>query len=468
MLSHLFVLATGLSGPVSDPADWEKLAGLQQGSLDSFADLNEVIREVRLAEPRPDLDAGELYKRTKGERGALEFLIARLETKRLPSFKELPVQVLSEVQATLILDALKLAPTSLTIAIRDARLTELADRGLVSNHPVTAQQRAAQTAALQVTGALGMVNGVDDLFTIMAWPAGAPGSPAAETIFEEALFHSLSSQAVGYTRLLEIWDHKQASLATAALRAVGRAGSPQGLAFVEDVIRWLPDLTSAAAAQVRILGPSHEAQQNESLSKLLLDGLPFADPGSSAQICLALGGLRNETAIPSLIELLTYESITNIGSQLTSAEQRVRESALWALHQISGQRFANDAQVWRLWLEDERRWLAEESGYWLARVHSENPAVAAEAIRQLGKRRMGRDDLASAIAKVLEDSSPAVKQIACEALSTLDSPVVLPKLLEILDGSSPAVKASAWSSIYKIGRHPVGTPRAVVIGFLAL
>ena len=66
-------------------------------------------------------------------------------------------------------------------------------------------------------------------------------------------------------------------------------------------------------------------------------------PGVRKEACIALGNLGARDAIEPLLSLLDREE-----------DSGLRSNALWALRQITGQRFPDDLDLWRTWWEMHR------------------------------------------------------------------------------------------------------------------
>lgn len=412
-----------------------------------YPELTEVIREVRADEPRLELDAAELLRRCAGSLEAYTFLFERLETRRVPAFEGQAGQTLSESQAQLILDAFAKAPMDRVLAVRDMRLSELKAAYEGTPEKFAHASADARAAAVQVTGITGDLAGVDFIFEIALVGNEEKLSRASESIFEEALLRLLLAEPRGIDRLLTSWYAGSTALIVPAIRAVGRAGNSGSLSFIEEIIRWSPDHIPAAAAQISVLGPSCLGDQNERLGEVLVDQIEYSDPALCIAIGQALGGLRSEVGIESMIDMLTYEVPYDLQDKTESTERRVREMALWSLQQITTRRFGGDPKIWKLWLKEEQRWLKESSNYWIKRLGSQDLGASAEAIRTISKRRYGRDTLALAVARLLDVGHDEVKPMACAALANLGSKPAMPWLLEALDHESKVIAEAALTAL---------------------
>ncbi len=416
----------------------------------SFADLIEVVREVRADEPRAMLDADELFRRCAGDSEAYAYLFELLEARRVPALEGAGEQTLSEAQEELILTALAEAPIRRVLDVRDARLDQIRLEQEGDHAGYARASSNARRAAMQVAGISSDASEVDFLFEVAFVNGEDKLRRDLEQSFESALLNLLVAEPRALNRLQANWNAATSLLVVPSLRAVGRAGNAEGLSYIEEIIRWSPEHISAAAAQARLLGPSCDPSQNERLSQVLVSQLQDASPAVCISICQALGGIRSEVSLEALVELLSYEAPLDMGDGAGSSEQRVRDSALWALQMITKRTFQGDPKVWSLWLREEQRWLSQESDYWIRRLVSKDVAVSAEAIRTLAKRRYGREQLALAVARVLEVGQEEVKPMACIALTDLGSKSVMSWLLPALDSASLEVAEAALATIQSL------------------
>lgn len=124
-----------------------------------------------------------------------------------------------------------------------------------------------------------------------------------------------------------------------------------------------PATAGAAALSLAEMGQSESSRAM--LNSLQIDGLQQAE---KFQVLWALGSLRAEDSVPSLVamlqpgdEVLVYhvaQALGRIGSKdstlplilaMKNDNSQIRDIALWSLEQITGERLGFDNQVWLDW-----------------------------------------------------------------------------------------------------------------------
>jgi hypothetical protein len=433
---------------------------LGQGVAEApFARLTEVVRELRLPAPRLELDAAELSFRCGQSLDAYAFLFGVLESRQVPAWEEEGQQTLSTAQADLVLAALSLAPPGRVQQVRDRRLAQVQLENDLTPENFAQASANARLAAIQVTSILGSEGSIGLMLELALIDGEGGLSTTGERVLEDSICRLLQSNPASAIGLeLSKMDDR---LVTPTLRALGRARTPGGYAFLEDILMWAPEHASVATAQLRVLGQSYNRKQNRRLSKTLVDKLDSLDPRYIITVCLALGGLRSEAGVEPLIELLGYEQEYPEGTDGGSTQQQVRDMAHWALVEITTRRFGPEPELWRLWIKEEQRWLQEESGFWLARLKSREVGVAAEAIRMISIRSFGRVELAHAIAEALAVGPAEIGPMACGALADLGCRSVVGQLAVALGSDSPTTSEAAWSALQRLtGLHLTNDPQA--------
>ena len=285
---------------------------------------------------------------------------------------------------------------------------------------------------------LGAVGGADQLAKIygaalLKEETDVPG--ATRAAFREALAGILGREARAYSELREYLRGDRLELLPSAILAMGDAGDARGLPLLDEILTLHAHHGQLVASQVSLIGRSPSPEVNRRLAAGLRWVLDPARIESARAAVLALGVLRDHEALPALIGFLEVE------------HAGLRDNALWALRSMTGLPYAADARLWRLWHARELDWFTREHANLEARLASGNPAIVASALRAVGERLTRRDVLARDVLVVLESPRPELRSLACSTLATLDEPLAVPALLDLLDDEDPGCIQAAREAL---------------------
>ena len=254
-----------------------------------------------------------------------------------------------------------------------------------------------------------------------------------------ALLPTLERDARAFAELVPAWRLAGAALRAELLATVGERGDPAGLELLAWVVNFEGEEYHRAVAE-SCLRLAPRACTPEMLERLetLCALLRSKDLVCVQTISIALARARVEAAIPAWIELLESDS------------RGTRERARHSLEELTGLALGATRARWLAWYESECTWYDEEAPVLLAQLGSADDAQVLTAVRTLSLRRLHRDELAEALAELLDHVTPAVRLCACSALESLGSPLALPALATALADDDAAVARGAWSALRRL------------------
>lgn len=402
----------------------------------------EDLREAR--EMRYDLGEvpGELKERlvqhAGGDIEALEFLLGILQERRIPALGDEPVQVLSIVQEKLLCEAFAEGAPKAAVRARDGFYEQLVEAAELSEPP-SEVPRSGLEAVQIATGAMGRAEDVGFLLEL------APESPLVGGVFESSLVELLRHDAAAYSELASRWHTLSEELLAACLRAVASAKDRAGLAFLDEVMHWEADSRASIATCVQQLGRAYNDDVNSSLGWYLEDLLTNELSSVRCTAAQALASLRHEPAIPALISALErIEDVTD------ARGDRERQSLQFALRAITGLSFPPRPKLWRLWLQDEERWILDDAPEVFVLLEDPDPAVVIGALNALGHRRYSRDEIATRCRPLLKHEDLDVAKRTCGVLIELDSLKAVGSLYWVLEEGPDELAHEAWLALRAI------------------
>jgi len=297
------------------------------------------------------------------------------------------------------------------------------------------QSRPVRRLVLDVLGAVGGPQHLQRLVEY-GWLEGEPWPPRdVQASFQSALAAILAREPALYDRLGAFHRDAPEALGDAIVCAVGDAGDPRGLEFLEHVLTFRPELTAMCASQVRRLGRCEQPEVNRGLAQRLRWAIDPDRPETCRALLLALGELRDYEALPALIELLDSE------------DPGLQSNALWALRRITGLEFPGLSSRWASWYEAELEWFAKQEESALRDLHVGPPSAAAAATRAISERRLWREDLALELVSALERPQPTLRAPICRALERLGEPSVALGLVDLLDDDDRTSRDAALHAL---------------------
>lgn len=304
--------------------------------------------------------------------------------------------------------------------------------------------------ALQVLEAQG---GAPDLATVRELVD--PHDPEARLerglmrAYETALTAMLKRDQRAVRQLADDWDDWPDNLWIPTVKSVGGSSNAAGL----DLLIWL--LRDAEGTQeflVQQIGRVVESAHLPGDFALHSTLIQFADSQNAAlrrEACVTLGKLQCAEAIEMLID------------RLTDPHSSVRESAIWSLHGITGKSLKAEPERWRLWHESEARWWRDEYRAIYENLSSDDPAVIGVAIRELGRRKLHRHELARDLLPLLDDPRESVQCMTIAGLGALGSAVAVEPLAQLLDSEFAEVRKLALQALESItGRSDLPADRS--------
>lgn len=278
---------------------------------------------------------------------------------------------------------------------------------------------ASRRAGLQVLGAVGRSDDVERLLAL-AGDEPAPGSGTLEA-FEAAVSGLVGRDPRASSGLRGGFFELPAEYASALARAVAGTRLEARVEWLADLLGFRPELDPTLLSLVTKAANATPALHDEAILEKVRGSLLDSDPQVLRQAAMAVAALGDFGAVAELTDLLA------------SDQEVVRQSAHYALREITGLGLPAEPGGWSAWLESEHRWYEEEAPADLARLAGRRAPEIAEALGRLAKHRFERHRTSLEVARVLENEDPNLRVRACAALRQLGSRLPVPGLIEALD-----------------------------------
>ncbi len=278
-------------------------------------------------------------------------------------------------------------------------------------------------------------------------PDGSPAPRAARERYAATLRRVLANDAHNVEALQAVLARVPAGLVTTTLDALDDQPPQAVLAVVAATLGRVTALDSLLLVYaVRHAGraqPPFAAEVHERVRAYLSN----ADPGLRTLAAQACGALRDDEAVPDLIDLLD-------GSQ-----PEARAAARQALVAITGLGFPESAEAWERWFQGELEWWRAGAPEALERLRSGQPSEASAALNELAAHRLYQGQLAHALGEMLPGLPEARALAVCGVLLHLRTPLAREALARGERHPSEAVRERAATALEALGRPPPGRPR---------
>jgi hypothetical protein len=252
---------------------------------------------------------------------------------------------------------------------------------------------------------------------------------------EEVFADALERLPQAWLELPGIWRATPEALQPAMVRAVGRSGDPVGLRFLAGLLGSTDDQDENVLAAMIELAQRSQVPQGDDVCEPLRRLVEWGNSTRAQSAAVVLGVLRDEGAIPALIDALDGES------------RGLQNQAGRALEAITGLSFRNEPRRWRAWYEEEHAWFEEHGDAALEALHSEEETRAFESVRSLARRRLHRQEIAEELATLLGHESPSLRRCIPGALAQLGSTKVVPALVDALEDEDAEVARGACKAL---------------------
>ena len=374
--------------------------------------------------------------------GALDVLFSTLEERRIPDPAGTPegVQILSEPQQAAILTALENLGRGAVLPRWEERYQAPPEAG-------------DRSAALLVLGAVGEARDLERFWEVAQRPTSSPSDEQPPVELSRAELRDLESSLAsllrrdpgGFERLEDSWSSLPESWLDELVRAAGRTADPECLRLFADLFTWAPSEQRLIASQLPLVGPSDDLELNAELAGALRTLLVEGSKEDVQAAALALAQLEEFSAVSDLVQLLE------------DPRPGVAGNAHAALVQLTARSLSSSAELWRRWLEDERRWLEREHDATVRRLGSREEHVQLAALKELSRHRLERHELAREASASLFSEHESVRVMAAQVLTELGSRWSSRELLLGLSDSSEAVRLACHAALVRITGVRAGT-----------
>ena len=308
---------------------------------------------------------------------------------------------------------------------------------LVGPWSVGASGTAAQRrAAIELVGLCGQAA---DLETALqaATPAtlGEAFDPEALNLLEEAASRLLVRAPDMLVVLRPAILHAPPEISSRLVRSLGRAPDERTLAFLADLLDFDERLELPLLSEIEGVARRSSPPFDESLCATVRAYLDSADRQLARTAATTLAVLRDEAAVPALIELCA------------STDAALSGAAFLALERTTGLPLPRRPERWRSWLRAEQLWASTERASVFAALESGDVTQILAALRTLAAHRLERRLFAEKVAPFLEHSDPGVRAQACSTLGALAQPESERALERMLSDPDARVSAAAKTAL---------------------
>jgi HEAT repeat protein len=224
-------------------------------------------------------------------------------------------------------------------------------------------------------------------------------------------------------------------VARALVQALGLAGRAEGLELLGSLLGDSSELDADIVMQLGLLGARLPNAVDPSTTAEVRSFLWSNDPGLVRTSLIAVAQMRDDEAVPDLIELLA------------DGEPAVRESAHWALQQITGLGLTAQPEHWRTWFEAEEAWFDDRAMDLRDQLGRASSKQVVSALCELARHRWRRHETATRIEKLLRHSDPALRALACIVLGQLGSNRSVEPLRGAVEDPDASVRQAAASAL---------------------
>lgn len=313
--------------------------------------------------------------------------------------------------------------------------------GSVRGHLATlADERFGERTRSHALQLLGGVGSAQDfgLLARLAAPEGVHPTTTVRQPFAYALARLLQRDPGALRWIDSVYDSIHESLRPTLLSTIARSEAPDRLVVLASLLGRVRDADVHVLRELESIASSGRGTTDEYVCGSVRGYLAESDTALVQAAAQALGALRDEGAIPGLIDLLRDE------------DAFTAPSAVRALTAICRYNFGSDADRWQRWYQGEKAWWRHEASDVFSDLRDSDPGVVAAAVQQLSTRTLYREELATSLLVVLERPEPTLRMLACVSLGSLGAEGARPALSKLLEDEDPAVRSAAQAAVSKL------------------
>jgi len=324
----------------------------------------------------------------------LSFLFEILRRRRVPSYDEDPVQILSIYQEDVVLETVgRLERSRVKRFLRTRSEVERFDEG-------------ARRASIGFLGAVGCSQDFPEILRLCCRGEEGDMDPRLGHAVRRAVGRILREKR-GYRDLLIANARLPVAFVREVSFAIGDNGDPRGLEFLVEALDWHDDLTMEVLGQVRKVGFCEDEEVDREARARVRSYLDLRRPMLARAAGLASAALDDTDAVPRLIGLLE------------SGDRGLRANAHWALQRITRMRLSLTHDNWSRWYADEKRWVGERRLPAFRMLTSTGPGKITRAIAEISLHPTVRRDFNRALLELLESPFPRIRILVIEQLTQL-------------------------------------------------
>lgn len=293
-------------------------------------------------------------------------------------------------------------------------------------------------AAVEILGTHGGAGDLRSLIDVTETEAGDVRERGLARELERSLARVLERDGRGYSLLGTAIYEAHPAAREPIVRAMGVARTAVAVDPLGGMLGAYPDVDLAILGQLARISARQRLIPSRDTLERVRPYLSSEDVHVRCTAALVLGRFEDFESVPRLIELVDHK------------HQGLRSQALWSLRKISGLGLRPEAERWQMWYQRELEWWETSSDELFEELRSVNAAVAVQAVNEVTRRRLFRNEIADELTRALDHKDPRVALQACDALRQLASPSAVPALINCLVGTEETVQQAAWSTLKEI------------------
>jgi len=228
-----------------------------------------------------------------------------------------------------------------------------------------------------------------------------------------------------------VFERAHLDLRPTIINAVTNVGTDAGLKSLSEFLSLSEELELFILSSMGRVASTATLPVNEIILARVRHLERSDDSRRVREALLLLGRFKDADSVPRLID------------RLSDDDSAIRSAAHWSLKHLSGLELRDDPRRWEMWHKTEADWWKVHAPEVLGWLRSFDVLDRKRAVAIIAQRRLRKHTLALELLPLLSDSDESVVKQTLRALSILDTRSAAPKVQELLDHHSQAVRESA-------------------------
>ena len=331
------------------------------------------------------------------------------------------------------------------------RALELMEPGMILSYlesEMGSRSIGRRRAVIQFLGSAGRATDTLRLIGVALKPDERELEASIDRATRQALVSILRRDPITFGVLEGGFPVLRAEILPTVIEALGVVADPRGFSFLCTAAREHEALRLRVLEQVPAVGRSGEELLDIEMRGYARDLIHEERAGCRTAI-RAAAMLRDDEAIPALIELLPATASQQEGAPSEEEPSDLEIAARGALRSMTGMSFESRTG-WSRWYQAERAWMVTKRAAAFQKLSSSDHRQVAEALDAIAPHPLVREEFVSVLSDLLRTRPVEIRLLVCRAIQDSGAREAIPELVSALTCETSQVGVAAHRALQSL------------------